>query len=58
MKRQLREAYRHHKAIVTDRVPAGQTLSIAFIWQSDAHLPSAVIDQRVQNLLKRIADRL
>ena len=58
VKRQLREAYRHYKYLLTDRLPADQSLSIAFIWQSDAHFPSAVIDKRVQNLLKRIADRL
>ena len=58
VKRQLRESYRHHKTLLTDRIPLGQTVSIAFIWLSDDHFPSAVIDKRVESLLKRIADRL
>ena len=58
IKRQVREAYRHHKSVVVDRLPQGQTLSIAFIWLSDDHFPSAVIDKRIQSLLKRIADCL
>lgn len=53
VKRQLREAYRHQKALL-----AGHSLAIAFIWQSNQILPSSQIDSRMQNLLKRIAKSL
>ena len=58
VKRQLREAYRHNKLLIASRLPSGQTLSIAFIWLTDQHLPSDIIFSRMQTLLKRIADRL
>ena len=32
VKRQIRESYRKHKTVVTDSVPEGKQLLIAFIW--------------------------
>lgn len=55
VKRQLREAYRHHKALLIAQVPAEHRLSLAFIWLSDQHVPSAQVEARVVSLLKRIA---
>ena len=57
IKRQVREAYRKHKALLADRLTDGQQLSIAFIWLSDRHLPSAEVEAHIVNLLKRIAER-
>jgi ribonuclease P protein component len=54
-KRQLREAYRHHKALLASQVPAGHCLYLAFIWLSDQHVASAQIESRVVTLFKRIA---
>ncbi|MBQ8463528.1 MAG: ribonuclease P protein component [Prevotella sp.] len=54
VKRQVREAYRHQK----DLLPEGQSLALAFIWQTDRCLPSAEVDSRVKSLLERIARRL
>ena len=54
VKRQLREAYRHQK----DLLPADRPLAIAFIWQSSQILPSAQVDSRMHNLLKRIVKSL
>lgn len=54
VKRQVREAYRLQK----DLLPQGQSLALAFIWQTDRCLPSAEVDSRVKSLLERIARRL
>ena len=50
VKRQLREAYRRHKHLLD-----GRSVAIAFIWLTDAHFPSDVVDQRVRSLLIRIS---
>ena len=55
IKRQVREAYRKHKALLADSLTDGQQLSIAFIWLSDRHLPSKEVGARMVTLLKRIA---
>jgi ribonuclease P protein component len=43
---------------LSDLVPSHQTVSIAFIWLSDRHLPSVEISNRVCSLLNRIAQKL
>lgn len=58
VKRQLREAYRHRKCLLTDALPTDCSVAIAFIWQSSQILPSAQVDSRMQNLLKRIVKSL
>lgn len=58
VKRQLREAYRQHKDIVDSMLGEEEGLAIAFIWLSDRHAPSAVIDQRVATLLERMAKKV
>lgn len=59
VKRQLREAYRHHKQIVWEAMqPRNQQLVMAFIWLSDHHLSTAEIDNRVKLLLQRIVRKL
>ena len=58
VKRQVREAYRLHKSILYDALPAGQQLSVAFVWLSDSHLPTSKVEERVITLLQRIAERL
>ena len=55
VKRQLREAFRHHKDILGSVLPADKAVALAFIWLSDQHVPSATVDQRVVILLERIA---
>ena len=50
VKRQLREAYRRNKHLLD-----GRSVAIAFIWLTDAHFPSDVVDQRVRSLLIRIS---
>ena len=58
VKRQIRESYRKHKTIVTDSVPEGKQLLIAFIWLSDRHFGSDEIEKRIVSLLRKMADRL
>ena len=54
IKRQVREAYRHHKQPLTESIPEDKQLLIAFIWLSDKHSPSREIERRVVHLLQRI----
>ena len=58
VKRQLREAYRLNKSILCDSLISGHQLLIAFVWLSDSHCPSAVVQQRVVSLLQRIAEKI
>ena len=60
VKRQVREAYRKHKRLVTQSVDklTDKQLLIAFIWLSDELTDSDTIEQRVCNLLQRIGERI
>ena len=58
VKRQVREAYRHHKQILTEKVQQEQTLAIAFIWLADELLESATVEKSVKRLLGKAAERL
>jgi len=58
VKRQLREAYRTSRHMLTDHVPADKQVALAFIWMADKHFPSADVAQRVQQLLRRIAKQI
>ena len=56
VKRQIREAYRHHKQILVDKVPQGTALAIAFIWLADELLDSRQVDRSVKRLLEKVAE--
>lgn len=73
VKRQLREAYRHHKHLLSVASSSKQettspplllerleqaSLLIAFIWLSDQHMPSSQIEKRMVQLLTRIATKI
>ena len=58
VKRQLREAYRTHKHLLTAAVPEGHQVALAFVWLSDRHFASADVEHRVCSLLTRIASAL
>ena len=57
-KRQLREAFRKNKQLLADALPDGQAVALAFIWMSDRHASSAVVEQCVASILKRIASTI
>ncbi|MBR2235800.1 MAG: ribonuclease P protein component [Prevotella sp.] len=58
VKRQLREAYRTHKHLLTAAVPEGHQVALALVWLSDRHFASADVEHRVCSLLTRIASAL
>lgn len=57
-KRQLREAYRLQKQLLTDCLPENIGLHIAFIWLSEKPVKSAVIFSRMGVVLRAIADKV
>lgn len=59
-KRQMREAYRLNKGIVTTGggIPEGRKLHIAFIWIADAPQQTATVQQKMRTLLQRINENL
>jgi len=57
VKRQIREAYRHHKQILWERQPENQQLLLCFIWLSDRHYATKYVEKRIVSLLQRIAER-
>lgn len=54
-KRQVREAYRHHKQLLTENTPDDKSLAIAFIWLSDTPCDSRQVDRSVRKLLEKVA---
>ena len=56
VKRQIREAYRHHKDILPEK--EGRTLILAFIWMDDQLYESSEVEKRIKNLLLRMGERL
>ncbi|MCR4957602.1 MAG: ribonuclease P protein component [Prevotella sp.] len=55
VKRQLREAFRKNRALLTEAVAEGHCVALSFIWMSDKHFASSEVEQRVITLLKRVA---
>ena len=58
VKRQVREAYRQHKQIVTEKVQQKQALAIAFIWLADELYESTAVEKSIKKLLGKVAERL
>ncbi len=59
VKRQLREAYRHHKHMLDSvALPEGKAVVMAFIWLDDNLHDSQVVGQRMKNLLERIGEKV
>ena len=58
VKRQIREAYRLQKELLTEKVPQGQTIDIAFVWLSEQLLPTAEVSRKMRTVLERIAKRI
>ena len=59
VKRQVREAYRHHKQLLSNTHHPSPTTHppLAFIWLSDKHYSSQQVESRVISLLQRIAEK-
>ena len=59
VKRQVREAYRLNKQLLLPVLEErNQSVVMAFIWLSDSLVPSSVVEEKVRNLLVRLAERL
>ena len=59
VKRQIREAYRKNKSLLTDALEAkGKKLAVAFIWLDDELHASPEVDEKVKKLLQLIAERV
>lgn len=56
IKRQLREAYRLQKDLLVS--PEGKGINIAFLWTSAELLPTSVVMQKMQNILRRVSEAL
>ena len=54
VKRQIREAYRHHKQLLERAAAENKQLLIAFIWLSDRHYQTNEVEKRIVSLLERI----
>ena len=57
VKRQIREAYRLHKQLLYDTLQPAEQLLMAFVWLSDSHQPTEMVERRVVNLMQRIAEK-
>ena len=58
VKRQLREAWRHHRQPLLDALPEGKSLQVAFVWLSDRLYDSREVTVRVEKLIHRMASHL
>ena len=58
VKRQIREAYRRHKQILTETVPQDTALAVAFIWLADELLDSQQVEKSVKRLLGKVAESI
>ncbi len=59
VKRLIREAYRKHKYLLTTVVAErGEHYALAFLWLSSEHVEAKVVEQKVCNLLQRVAESL
>ena len=56
IKRQIREAYRHHKVILAEEVADDKSLAIAFIWQADELYDSQRVERCVKKRLGKVAE--
>ena len=56
VKRQIREAYRHHKASLYEALPDGQQLLLAFVWLADRHFTTKVVERRVTTLIQQVVE--
>ena len=58
VKRQIREAWRLHKQLLVEAIAPEKQLFVAFVWQSNQHLATSAVEERIANLTCRIAERM
>ena len=60
VKRQIREAYRLNKHLLHEALEQKKDIAVAmaFIWQSDELAETALITEKMQSLLSRMAEKI
>lgn len=59
VKRQVREAFRRNKSIITQNLTDDhEALAMAFVWLTDEKFPSSEVENRMVRLLTRISESL
>ena len=58
VKRQVREAYRRNRSIVSAKVDDGCRLVMAFIWLDPKLYDTAVVEVKMKNLIQRISEKI
>lgn len=59
VKRQVREAFRRNKSIITQNLTDDhEAEAMAFVWLSDEKFPSSEVENRMVRLLTRISESL
>lgn len=59
VKRQVREAFRRNKSIITQNLTDDhEAVSMAFVWLTDEKFPSSEVENRMVRLLTRISECL
>ena len=59
VKRQVREAFRRNKSIITQNLTDNhEAVAMAFVWLTDEKFPSSEVENRMVRLLTRISECL
>lgn len=59
VKRQVREAFRRNKSIITQNLTDDhEAVAMAFVWLTDEKFPSSEVENRIVRLLTRISECL
>ncbi len=59
VKRQVREAFRRHKSMITQNLTDDhESVAMAFVWLTDEKFPSSEVENRMVRLLTRISECL
>ena len=58
VKRQVREAYRRNRIIVSKKVPDGCSVVMAFIWLDSKLYDTAVVEAKMKNLIQRVSEKI
>jgi ribonuclease P protein component len=58
VKRQMREAYRRNRVLVSEKLVDGCRLVMAFIWLDSKLYDTAVVEAKMKNLIQRISEKI
>jgi ribonuclease P protein component len=58
VKRQIREAYRRNRILVSEKVSEGCSLVMAFIWLDSKLYDTAAVEAKMKNLIQRVSEKI